>query len=113
MHTLVCGSCVPCAEELPQLRQEERRLKSALVDTGTRLSAARRRASGHLRQAVEASLQQLAMAQSRFDVRIGWEASYATGSRGVGGNSMHATGGQPARMHVPLFIGDEAQALGS
>ena len=90
------------------MRLEEESLKSALVDTGTRLSVARRRASGHLRQAVEGSLRQLAMAHSRFDVRIGWEASYATDS-GAGGNSGSQSGGR----HVPLFIGDEAQDLGT
>lgn len=37
------------------------------------LSHQRRRASGRLRVAVEACLQGLAMAHSRFDVRIGWE----------------------------------------
>lgn len=94
------------------MRQEEERLKGALVDTGTRLSAARRRASGHLRQAVESSLQQLAMGQSRFDVRIGWESSYATDS-GAGGSGMHGSGGQGRRAHVPLFIGEEAEALGT
>lgn len=108
MHNYTSASVAAAAEELPRLRQEEERLKSALVATGTSLSAARRRASGHLRQAVEASLQQLAMAQSRFDVRIGWEASQVTSS-GANGNG----GVQTGRMHVPLFIGDEAHALGS
>jgi hypothetical protein len=37
------------------------------------LSGRRRAAAGHLRVAVESCLGELAMAGSRFDVRIGWE----------------------------------------
>ena len=37
------------------------------------LSRRRRAAAGHLRVAVESCLAELAMAGSRFDVRIGWE----------------------------------------
>jgi DNA repair ATPase RecN len=60
------------------------------------LSTSRRSASSHLRTAVEACLRQLAMEQSRFDVRIGWEP--------VDGPSTDGEG---------LVIGDGAAALGT
>ena len=72
------------AEELPALRAEAAEAEAALRDAAVQLSAARRRASGHLRQAVEESLSRLAMQQSRFDVRIGWEAAAAAdGGEGI------------------------------
>lgn len=59
------------------------------------LSAARRTASSHLRTAVEACLHQLAMEQSRFDVRIGWDLVHS-----------------PAGEGESLLIGDGATLLG-
>ena len=64
-----------------------------------RLSAARRQASSHLRAAVERCLRELAMEQSRFDVRIGWE---------VHDGAPPASGAAQA-----LVIGDGAVALGA
>eukprot|EP00892_Ulva_mutabilis_P003781 jgi/Ulvmu1/1775/UM118_0015.1 len=65
------------AEELPVLRAEASEAEAELQQTAVRLSTARRRASGHLRQAVEGNLARLCMEQSRFDVRIGWEPADA------------------------------------
>ena len=58
-------------------------LRQALEHKALALSAARRAASSHLRVAVEGCLAELAMGQSRFDVRIGWEAQ----ARGAGSDS--------------------------
>jgi DNA repair ATPase RecN len=66
------------------------------------LSAARRGASSHLRTAVEGCLAELAMAQSRFDVRIGWEAA----ARGGASAEDSAT----ARS---LVIGEAANSVGA
>ena len=66
-----------CAAERPELRQQEREGTAALQAVAVQLSTARRAASTHLRQAVEGCLDRLAMAQSRFDVRIGWEMAGA------------------------------------
>lgn len=48
-------------------------MKQELAAEGTELSKQRRAAAGQLRVAVETCLADLAMAGSRFDVRIGWE----------------------------------------
>lgn len=48
-------------------------MKQELAVEGTALSKQRRAAAGQLRVAVESCLADLAMAGSRFDVRIGWE----------------------------------------
>lgn len=48
-------------------------MKQELAAEGTALSKRRRAAAGQLRVAVENCLADLAMAGSRFDVRIGWE----------------------------------------
>ena len=55
------------------------------------------------------------MEQSRFDVHIGWEATYAIngGDSGIGRNPLQSGGAQPSKVHAPLFIGDEAQSLGN
>ena len=50
-----------------------RQLKGELAHEAAQLSARRRAAAGALRAAVEGCLADLAMAGSRFDVRIGWE----------------------------------------
>lgn len=50
-------------------------MKQELAAEGTALSKQRRAAAGRLRIAVESCLADLAMAGSRFDVRIGWEPS--------------------------------------
>lgn len=73
----------------------------SLEEQALALSAARRAASSHLRAAVERCLSELAMAQSRFDVRIGWDAA----ARGGGG------GEGPAA--AALTIGTGAEALGA
>ena len=50
-------------------------LQEKLAEAGTRLGVRRRAAAGRLRAAVEACLSDLAMAGSRFDVRISWQAA--------------------------------------
>ncbi|BDA41836.1 DNA repair protein RecN [Coccomyxa sp. Obi] len=56
-----------------ELESRLRRMKQELAAEGTALSKQRRAAAGQLRVAVEGCLADLAMAGSRFDVRIGWE----------------------------------------
>lgn len=50
-------------------------LQQKLAEVGTQLGLRRREAAGKLRAAVEACLTDLAMAGSRFDVRISWQAA--------------------------------------
>lgn len=50
-------------------------LRSSLASRAARLSRSRREAAGRLRAAVEACLADLAMPESRFDVRVGWDAA--------------------------------------
>lgn len=50
-----------------------RSLKAQLAEDAAALSRQRRAAAGRLRVAVESCLADLAMAGSRFDVRISWE----------------------------------------
>lgn len=61
------------AGQQESLQQEAAAVEAELAAAGAALSQRRRAAAGHLRVAVEASLAELAMAGSRFDVRIGWE----------------------------------------
>ena len=49
-----------------------RQTRAEVATAAAALSRARRAAAGQLRVAVEACLADLAMAGSRFDVRIGW-----------------------------------------
>lgn len=65
------------------LRAQEAEAAAALQAVAVQLSTARRRASGHLRQAVEANLSRLCMQQSRFDVRISWEEAAAADGTSV------------------------------
>ncbi|CAL8460865.1 g396 [Coccomyxa elongata] len=58
-----------------ELESRLRRMKQELAAEGTALSKQRRAAAGRLRVAVESCLADLAMAGSRFDVRISWEPS--------------------------------------
>ena len=50
-------------------------LQQKLAEAGTQLGVKRREAAGKLRAAVEACLADMAMAGSRFDVRISWQAA--------------------------------------
>lgn len=59
------------AEGREGIEREVREQRSAAATAGAALSARRRAAAGQLRVAVEACLADLAMAGSRFDVRIG------------------------------------------
>ena len=56
------------------IEKEAAGAEAELAAAGAALSLRRRGAAGHLRAAVEAQLAELAMAGSRFDVRIGWES---------------------------------------
>ncbi|KAK9798188.1 hypothetical protein WJX73_001384 [Symbiochloris irregularis] len=57
-------------------------LQEKLAAVGVQLGGRRRAAAGKLRAAVESCLADLAMAGSRFDVRIGWQPS-AQASEGI------------------------------
>lgn len=83
--------------QLPALRQEQTQLAHDLQTLAVELSRRRRKASGRLRQAVEHSLSRLAMAHSRFDVRVSWDAHPGRDADGDGGT---------------LAIGAAAEALG-
>lgn len=50
-------------------------LRRSLAVVASRLGRSRRDAAGRLRAAVEHCLADLAMPDSRFDVRIGWDAT--------------------------------------
>lgn len=85
------------AEQLPVLRQQESDIRRNLECMAIDLSAARRGASTHLRHAVEGCLTELAMMQSRFDVRIGWELQEgAVNCGGAGVATLHV--GEAANM---------------
>lgn len=56
------------------IEAEAGRLRGEAAAAAVALSGRRRAAAGHLRMAVESCLADLAMAGSRFDVRIGWES---------------------------------------
>ena len=51
-------------------------LEQKLAEAGVLLGVKRRAAAGKLRAAVETCLADLAMAGSRFDVRISWQAAH-------------------------------------
>lgn len=59
--------------ERGSIEAEAAGLRRGVSMTAVALSGRRRAAAGHLRVAVESCLAELAMAGSRFDVRIGWE----------------------------------------
>eukprot|EP00803_Ostreobium_quekettii_P001314 evm.model.scf_926.1 EVM.evm.TU.scf_926.1 scf_926:4055-7364(-) len=63
----------PTSGNQEQWEQEVQTLSSELEAEACRLSSLRRGAAGRLRAAVEKCLGQLAMATSRFDVRVCWE----------------------------------------
>jgi hypothetical protein len=98
------------AEELPVLRQQESNIQKDLVRIAIDLSAARRVASTHLRHAVEGCLKELAMEQSRFDVRIGWELQEGAPEGGGAGVATLHVGeaanmiGAHLRAHVWLLL---------
>ncbi|EIE25588.1 P-loop containing nucleoside triphosphate hydrolase protein [Coccomyxa subellipsoidea C-169] len=77
-----------------EIERTLRRMKQELAAEGTVLSKRRRAAAGQLRVAVESCLADLAMAGSRFDVRIGWEP-YAKG------------------LHVPVELAGEVYEAGN
>lgn len=76
-----CLSCEhgqnPKPDQSAGSRDDKERLRESLqgrlAAQGSELSRKRKEVAGRLRVAVEASLADLAMAGSRFDIRIGWE----------------------------------------
>jgi DNA repair ATPase RecN len=65
-----------------QLEAEAQRLLLQVREQAVELSRRRREAAGRLRAALEAVLADLAMAGSRFDVRIAWTSVAAAGAAG-------------------------------
>ena len=66
-----------------------RQLQGKLAEAGAQLAVKRRAAAGKLRAAVESCLADLAMAGSRFDVRICWQAATQVCSND--GSAQHST----------------------
>ena len=80
----ISGMCRANAGQREDIEAEAGRARADAVAAAVDLSCRRRAAAGHLRVAVEACLAELAMAGSRFDVRIGWEPWPQVGCNKVG-----------------------------
>jgi hypothetical protein len=116
----------PCLPKRPAALSGERSsieaeaagLRGGVAAAAAALSGRRRAAAGHLRVAVESCLAGLAMAGSRFDVRIGWEpcaqvtACQETGTLDAAcamrASSMTA---DTCRTHRPVALPTMGQAL--
>ena len=87
-----------------QLEGEAQRLLLQVREQAVELSQWRREAAGQLRAAVEAVLSDLAMAGSRFDVRIAWTPAAAAAAAGGSGSSSDSSSiGVPAEQAAACY----------